>query len=56
MPVGVSRADSAAERGTAMSPAPVRRAPVSGATSKGPPFCHQLGTTSVVVGRVLIVV
>jgi hypothetical protein len=30
--------------------------PVARATSKGPPFCHQQGTTSAVVGRVLIVV
>jgi hypothetical protein len=33
---------------------PVAR--VSRATSKGPPFCHKLGTTSAVVGRVLIFV
>jgi hypothetical protein len=29
---------------------------LSRATSKGPPFCHKLGTTSAVVGRVLIFV
>jgi hypothetical protein len=29
---------------------------MSRATSKGPPFCHKLGTTSAVVGRVLIFV
>jgi len=34
----------------------IDRTHLSRATSKGPPFCHKLGTTSAVVGRVLIFV